>query len=106
MQMEWTSRLTSLLKTLQHITSCKAIFYLITYTEQFKLIHKCELYIMHIILNLHRYVVMMVVVAAVVVVVVVAVIVVYKNYKNTYKWKWNMLQTKPVHGTITKQQYT
>ena len=108
--MERTSRLIGLLKSLQHITSCmdiswKAIFYLITYSEPFKVIHKCEWYILHIILNLHRHgdggggsssgggchsssnssI---------------------EKQQNTHKWKWNMLQTKPVHVTITKQQYT
>jgi len=54
------------------------------YTEPFKLIHKCELYILHIILNFHRHVVTVVVEVVVVVVVIVVVIVVYKNSKNTH----------------------
>ena len=53
-------------------------------------------------------VIIVVVVAVVVIVIVVVevVVIVYKNNEETQEWKWNRLQTKLEHVTITKEQYT
>ena len=119
--MEWTSPSTSLLKSLKHITSCMDISCKSNISSNhvywiFKVIHKWEWYVLHIILNLHR-----------------GGggggkrrrtekeeegggggggggggcgrgVGIQKQWKQ--KWKWNTLQTKPEHVTIIKQQCT